>query len=179
MASILESLTEQLTITEYGDWLVFVERLDQAVRSGCVRKVPVIKQVWARDEEWFLDPATGKIYVYAPPNPPSLPIWERVDVLRRDGMPDAPPLSIFKTGPITVMMAHVMKLRLEALVSRGLAEELPAPVAVPQSKDRTEKWYKDMVSNVVYRLSEYYSLHDADDLRWEVVPQALLNAKIQ
>ncbi|MGO9085302.1 MAG: hypothetical protein ACLQBK_08760 [Candidatus Sulfotelmatobacter sp.] len=179
MAGTLESLTDQLTIAEYRDWLVFVERLSNAVRAGSVRKVPVLKPVWAKSEEWFLDPESGEVYVYAPPNPPSLPIWERVVVLTHLEASDPAPLSIFKVGSITVMTAHIMTLKLEDLVSRGLAEELPVPVEVPRSRDRSEKWYKDKVSNVVYRLSEYYGLEDADDIRWEVVPQALLHGKMQ
>jgi len=44
MASILESLTQGLKITEYTDWLIFVERLNEAVRAGRARKVPVLKR---------------------------------------------------------------------------------------------------------------------------------------
>jgi hypothetical protein len=61
MAGILDSLTHKLTITEYSDWLIFVERLNEAVRAGRVRRVPVVKRVWSSDEEWFLDPETGEI----------------------------------------------------------------------------------------------------------------------
>ena len=171
MPGILDLLTHELAITEYSDWLIFVERLNNAVKSGRVRRVPVVKPVWGKSEEWFLDPEIGEVYAYFPPNPPVLPIWKKVDVLKHLEAPDPPPLSGFKLGQITPMTAHIMKMSLEALVGRGLAEELPLPVEVPRSKDRTEKWYKDRVSNVVYRLSEYYGLHDADDIRWEVVPK--------
>jgi hypothetical protein len=170
MAGILESITEGLTITEYSDWLIFVERLNDAVQAGRVRRVPVLKSVWGRSEEWFLDSETGEMYAYFPPNPPVLPRWKKVDVLKHLEAHDPPPLSVFKVGQISVMTAHIMKMSLEALVSRGLAEELPVPVEVPRSRDRTERWYRDNVSNVVYRLSEYYGLHDADDIRWEVIP---------
>jgi hypothetical protein len=180
MASVLESLTDGLTITEYSDWLIFVERLDEAVRTERVRKVPVLKPVWGSNEEWFLDPETGEIYAYLPPDSPVLPRWRRVDVLKHmEPSPEPPPLSVFKVGPMTVMMAHVMKMSLEAIVARGLASELPVPAEVPRSKDGTERWYRDHVSNVVYRLIEYYPLKGADNIRWEVVPQALLHGKIQ
>jgi hypothetical protein len=179
MSGILGSLTEGLKLTEYQDWLTLVERLNSAVQSGQVRKVPVLKMVWSRVEEWFFDPESEEVYVYAPPNPPSMPIWEKVDVLEHLEKPDPPPLSVFKIGQMSVMTGYIMKMSLQALVRRGLAEELPVPAAVPQSKDRTEKWYKDTVSNVVYRLSEYYGLQDPDDIRWEVVPQELLKAKVQ
>jgi hypothetical protein len=179
MAGILESLTQGLRITEYADWLILVERLNAAVRAGRARSIPVLKLVWSRDEEWFLDPESEEVYVYAPPNPPSMPRWQKVDVLKHLEASDPPPLSVFKVGQMSVMAAHIMKMSLEAILARGLAEELPVPAEVPRSRDRTEKWYKDKVSNVVYRLSEYYGLHDADDIRWEVVPQTLLHRRIQ
>lgn len=179
MASTLELLTRGLTITEYPDWVKFVERLNEAVRAGHVRKVPVLKPVWGKREQWFLDPQTDEVYVYVEPNPPGMPIWERVDVLRHLEAPDPAPLSGFKVGPITVMMAHVMKLNIESLIGRGLVEALPTPETALVTKDRTERWYRDRVSNVVYRLSEYYPLKGADDIRWEVVPQAKLAGKIQ
>jgi hypothetical protein len=179
MSGILESLTDGLTITDYPDWQIFVERLKEAVRTGRLRKVPVLKPVWGPSEEWFLDPETGEVYVYAAPNPPAMPRWQEIDVLKHLEAPDPPPLSVFKVGPITVMTAHIMKMSLEGIVARGLAEELPVPAEVPRSKDGTERWYKDNVSNVVYRLIEYYPLKGADDIRWEVVPQALLHGKIQ
>jgi hypothetical protein len=180
MSSVLESLIEGLNFTEYQDWLTFVQRLAEATRTGRVRKIPVLKPVWSRSsEEWFLDPETSQVYVYVPPNAPSMPIWEKVDVLRHLDAEDPPPLSVFKLGQMTVMTAYIMKMSLEDLVRRGLAEELTVPAGVPRSKDKTERWYRDKVSNIVYRLSEYYGLKDADDMRWEVVPQAELGGKIQ
>ena len=175
----LGSLTLGLTITEHSDWLIFTDRLTQAVQTGRARNVPVLKPVWGDSEEWFLDPETSEVYAYVPPDPPGMPKWEKVDVLKRLETPDPPPLSVFKVGKISVMTAHIMKMSLEALVGRGLAVELPVPVGVPRSRDKSEKWYKDRVSNVVYRLSEYYGLKDADDIRWEVVPQSELSGKTQ
>jgi hypothetical protein len=179
MAGILKSLTHGLTITEYSDWLTFVERLSEAVRAGHVGKIPVLKPLWGgSSEEWFLDPENSEVYFYVPPDP-GMPKWEKVDVLKHLGTSGPPPLSVFKNGPVTVMMAHIMKMSLDAIAGRGLAEELPVPVHVPRSKNGTERWYKDNVSNVVYRLIEYYPLKGADDIRWEVVPQALLHGQIQ
>ncbi|HEY1800218.1 MAG TPA: hypothetical protein VGG46_04715 [Terriglobales bacterium] len=180
MASILESLTRELSIRKYADWLIFVARLNEVVCSGRVRKVPVLKRVWSDYEEWFLDPETGEIYVYCSPDSPSLPIWERVDVLKHlEETPDPAPLSVFKTGQITVMTAHIMKLNLESLVASGLVETLTPPPGVTMSGRGTEKWFRDNVSNVIYRLREYYGLEDADDIRWEIVPQNELSGKIQ
>jgi len=180
MASILESLAEGLTIAKYSDWVTFAERLDRAVRSGRVREIPVLKPVHGAGTayKWFLDPETDEVYGYVLPNPPVYPRWEKVDVLKQLEASDPAPLSGFKTGPITVMMAHIMKLSIEALVARGLVEALPTPASAPRSKDRTERWYKDRVSNVVYRLSEYYPVKGADEIRWEVVPQAELSRTV-
>jgi hypothetical protein len=46
-------------------------------------------------------------------------------------------------------------------------------------KHETERRFRDMESNIVYRLMEYYGLREPDDIRWEVVPQAEINPKIQ
>jgi len=94
VAGILESLTLGLTITHHSDWLTFVARLDRAIHSGRVRKVPVLKPVWGgKSEQWFLDPEDGEVYFYVPPNPPTLPRWEKVDVLKHleaGGWPNLP-----------------------------------------------------------------------------------------
>jgi hypothetical protein len=179
MSSILESLTDGLTIGEYPDWVKFVERLKEAVRTEEVRRVPVLKPVWSKTEQWFLDPKTGVVYVYVEPDSPVLPKWEKVDVLSHLEAPDPAPLSGFKVGPITVMMAHVMRLNIETLIARGLVEPLPTPPNVPASIDGTQRWYRDRVSDVVYRLCEYYPPKGPDDIRWEVVPQSELSGKIQ
>jgi hypothetical protein len=84
VASILESLTANLTITEHADWEQFVQRLNHLVQTGRVRKVSAMKRLRADDEEWYLDPETGEVYVYGPPDWPFLPTWERVDLLRPD-----------------------------------------------------------------------------------------------
>jgi hypothetical protein len=181
MAGTLESLTDGLTITRYPDWLTFIERLDGAVRSGRVREIPVLKAIKGAGPwyKWFLDPETGEIYAYSAPNPPVYPRWEKVDVLREPEVPNPAPLSRFKIGPMKVMMAHFMKQQIKALVARGLVEVLPTPPSASTSKDETQAWYRDRVSNVVYRLIEIYPLKGADDIRWEVVPQAELSGKIQ
>jgi hypothetical protein len=178
MASILEFITDGLKITHYSDWVTFLERLDCAVRSGRVREIPVLKRP-SKGYHWFLDSETGEVYGYVEPNPPVLPSWEKVEVLADPEPPNPAPLSGIKIGPMTVMMGYFLKQQIGALVARGLVEVLSTPPAALTSKDRTENWYRDRVSNVVYRLSEYYPLKGADDIRWEVVPQAELSGKIQ
>ena len=84
MASILTSLTANLTITEHSDWEQFVQRPNRLVQAGHVRRISAMKRLRADNEEWYLDPGTGEVYVYAPPDWPFLPTWERVDVLGAD-----------------------------------------------------------------------------------------------
>lgn len=180
MASILEKLTENLTISKYDDWAVFAERLEKAINSGLIRKVPVLKPVWSRWEEWYLEVGTGEICAYYPPDDRGNPLWRRLDVIAHLEAPDPPPpppLSIFKTGQMSVMTAHMMKLKLEELKACGLVEELPP--ASSSSEHGTVRWFKDNVSNITYRLIEYFGFKDADDMRWEIVPPNELTSIVQ
>ena len=90
MAGILESLTYNLTITEHSDWERFVQRLSHLVQTGRVRRVTPTKRLKANDEEWYLDPETGDVYVYAPPDWPFLPSWEKVDAISATSEPRQP-----------------------------------------------------------------------------------------
>jgi hypothetical protein len=84
VASILESLTDNLTITERSDWERFVQKLNHLVQTGRVRRITPAKRLKADNEEWYLDPETGEVYVYEPPDWPFLPSWQRVDVFGLD-----------------------------------------------------------------------------------------------
>jgi hypothetical protein len=144
MAGILESLTVGLTIIEYRDWQIFVERLNEAVRVGTIKEVPVLRpSSRGRGEQWFSDPTSGEIYSYIHPNPPVYPRWERVDVFELLNPTVRPPLSRFKIGAKSVMKAHVMKLQLEDFVHRGLIEELPGPFPSILRKHETERRFRD------------------------------------
>ena len=50
MAGILESLTANLTISKYGDWQIFVERLNEAIRAGTIKEVLFLGQIIADAE---------------------------------------------------------------------------------------------------------------------------------
>lgn len=178
MTGVLSSIAGGLNIKEYRDWLVFVQRLEDSVRVGRVRSIPVIKRVWSDNEQWFLDPESDEVYVYVAPNPPVLPIWEKLDVLKDLETVDPAPLSVFKVGQITPMMAHVMKINLQSLVQRGSIEELSLPSHLHIPKETSEKWYRDRISNVVYRLREHYSMEGADDIRWEIVRPTEVSGKV-
>jgi hypothetical protein len=77
--SILSSLTDNLTITERPGWDCFMEKLNDLVSAGRVRRITPMKRLLVDNEEWYLDPETGEIYVYSPPDWPFLPKWEKVD----------------------------------------------------------------------------------------------------
>jgi hypothetical protein len=94
-------------------------------------------------------------------------------------LPDPTPLSTFATGKITVIAAHVMKMKLEELVAGGLVEELSPPQSLASSRRGTERWFRDTVSNVTYCLIEYFGFTEADDMRWEVVPPAEQGGRTQ
>lgn len=78
--AILASLTANLKITDRSDWERFVKNLNDLARTGRVRRITPMKRLLSDDEEWYLDPETGEVYVYSPPDWPFLPAWEKVDV---------------------------------------------------------------------------------------------------
>jgi hypothetical protein len=180
MASVLESLTTGLTIIKYLDWQVFVERLNEAIRAGSIKEVPVLRPGYrGLGEQWFSDPTSGEIYSYIHPDAPVMPRWERVDVFSLLNPTVPPPLSMFKVGAMSVMMAHIVKLQLGDFVHRGLIEELPGPFSSMLRKHETERRFRDLESYAVYRLTEYYALSGPDEIRWEFVPPAELAGTIQ
>ncbi len=82
MRSLFESLANGLTLIDYDDWLIFDARLTELVGTGRATRVPPVKVLHMPDEEWYVDPSTGEIYVYVKPDDKILPKWERVDVFR-------------------------------------------------------------------------------------------------
>jgi hypothetical protein len=177
--AILASLASGLKLTDYTDWLTFVERLNDATKTGAARKTSVLKYLWDASEEWYVDSQNGDVYVYLPPNPPIMPKWRKLNVLEHLEAPKPTPLGGIKVGPISPMTAYIMKMSLQNLIKQGLVDEVRPPSWTLSSKDITETWYRDNVSRVVYRLIEHYGLCDADDIRWEVVPQGELSGKAQ
>ena len=65
---------------------------------------------------------------------------------------------------MSVMKAHIMKLQLKEFVHRGLIEELPGPFSSMLREHETERRFRDLESNVVYRLTEYYALSGPDEM---------------
>ena len=179
MAGILRSVTDGLTITEYEDWLIFVQRLQELVRSGRVRRVPqpVGNRRFAKEDEWYLDPETGETYVHVIPDAPVLPQWVKVDLLAPVDAPEphANDLSVIPTGKKSRLEAKSLKGILEFLVHQGAVEALD-PSNIAASGDSAEKWFKDLQTKVIYRLVER---RDGDDNRWERVPQSEVQMRVQ
>lgn len=167
------SLTDQLTITKYDDWLIFVQRLEELVKSGRARRIPPIRKVHFDDDEWYLDPETGEIYVYVEPDAPILPIWEKVDPFAQPKAPQAHPndLSVISIGKISRVEAKGIRGLMDLLIRNGVVEGL-----VPMGADSTESWYKELQTGAVYRLIESA---DGTDSRWERVPQSELQKIVQ
>jgi len=179
MAGILGSLTDALTITEYEDWLIFVQRLQELVASGRVRRIPqpVGNKRFAKEDEWYLDPDTGEAYVHIIPDAPVMPQWVKVDLLAPVETPEphANDLSVIPTGEKSRLEAKGLKGILDFLVQQGAVEALD-PSSEPTSRDSTEKWFKDLQTKVVYRLIQK---GNGDDNRWERVPQSEVQIKVR
>ena len=91
MSGVFRSVTDGLKITEYQDWLIFVQRLQDLVRSGRIRRISpsVGNHRFAKEDEWYFDPETGEAYVHVIPDAPVLPQWIQVDLLAPIGRPQA------------------------------------------------------------------------------------------
>lgn len=174
MASILDSLTDNLTITEYDDWLIFRQRLKELVRNEKIRRIaPMKSQRFGDADEWYLDPETGEIYVHGVPNAPVLPSWEKFDIVAHTQEPRPHPndLSVIPIGKTSPLIAKGIKGLMDLLIRQGAVE-----VLVPMSMDSTEHWYKELQTGIVYRLIESA---DGNEIRWEHVPQQDLQKRIQ
>jgi hypothetical protein len=177
--------SERLTFATPSDYQNFVRRLITSVDDGpfhLVRADAALEEMLA--PTWPGDSIThilqckgcGRVFELHVNTWNGRNWWKPQSI---DISPDPTPLSTFKTGPITVMAAHVMKMKLEELVAGGLVEELSPPQSLASSRRGTERWFRDTVSNVTYRLIEYFGFLDADDMRWEVVPPAEQVGRIQ
>ena len=178
--------TERLTFSTPAEYVAFVRQLVEAVnddrflvkRAACPLEALLSAPPWPTGDSIGHDLVCAgcgrgfQLYVN---------VWNGRNWWEPQSVdaPDPTPLSVFPTGQITVMKAYVMKMELEELVAKGLAEELSPPQSLASSRRGTERWFRDTVSNVTYRLIEYFGFMDADDMRWEVVPPAEQAGRIQ
>lgn len=122
------------------------------------------------DEEWYMDPSTGEIYVYVKPDDKVLPKWEPVDVFAQ---PEEERIREFGLDAIPVKKmnrpeAESLKEILKVLVRHGVAEVVDPPSSLPvASSEGTQSWYRDPQTKAVFRLVE--GLGDESN-RWERVP---------
>jgi hypothetical protein len=175
MASILNSITDGLAITKYKDWTVFVQRLEELIRAGHIRKIePLDTKQFLRGDEWYLDPESGEIYVHGLPNAPLLPRWTKVDPFASPPPRESPPndLSAIPVGAKDRLETKGIKGILDFFVIQGGAVVIP-PVNTSISAIN-ETWYRDIRTDVIYRLVETTD----GESRWERVPQSELQAKL-
>jgi hypothetical protein len=175
MSGVLHEITAGLKISNYRDWLIFDQRLKELVRSGRVKRVPTLRKIHFKDDEWYLDPSTGEIYLYVRPDPPILPIWEAVDVFEAPMAPEPHPnnLSVIPIGKTSLFETKGIRALMDLLVRQGTVEKL-VPFNAPAGS--VENWYKEVQTGTVYRLVESA---DGSDNRWERVPQSELNRIVQ
>ncbi len=89
MAGILASVTDNLEIAQYDDWLVFVERLKKLLADGRVRRIdPLPTHLYSKEDEWYFHLEMGEIYVHVIPEAPRLPKWAKFDVFAATRVPE-------------------------------------------------------------------------------------------
>jgi len=170
MQSLFESLPNGLTLSNYDDWLSFDARLSELVRTGQARRVQALRVLHMPDEEWYVDPSTGEVYVYVKPDDKILPKWEPVDVFAQSEKERnrEPGLSAIPVKKMNCSEAASLKEILKVLVRHGVAEVLDRPNTIPAvSPESAETWYRDIQTKAVFRLVE--STGD-ESSRWEKVP---------
>jgi hypothetical protein len=178
--------TERLTFKTPAEYVEFVSQLVVAVnahrfsvkRADCPLEALLLSPPWPEGQgdgvahDLVCDGCSREFHLY-------VNIWNGRNWWEPQSEgPDPTPLSVFKTGQIAVMTAHLIKMKLEELIVNGLAEEL-SPPKVWHRQGETERWFRDTVSNVTYRLIEYFGFMDADNMRWEVVPPTEQGGRIQ
>jgi len=147
MPRLFESLTDDLTISHYDDWLLFDQRLAELVRCGQAKRVLSSRVIHLQDEEWYLDPISGDVYVYVRPDDKILPKWERVDVFAQPEEQGRyqTGLGAIPTGRIDRASATSLKTILNVLLRHGKVEMVsPAPPStVAGLPGFAETWYSD------------------------------------
>jgi hypothetical protein len=175
----LDSILNGLTISKRADWLVFVQRLEELVRSGRARRISPLWRALAQGEEWYLDTDSGEVYVYLSPDAPILPIWEKVDVFSKPEAPESHEsgLGAIPTARMSRPETESLKEILKVLVRHGVAEVLDPPSSVPvASSEGAQSWYRDSQTKAVFRLVEGPG---DENSRWERVPANQKEVAIQ
>ncbi|MGB9415879.1 MAG: hypothetical protein WCB58_06130 [Acidobacteriaceae bacterium] len=154
MQQSFASLAGGLDLKAYKDWLVFDQRLKTLVREGQARRVPASRRVYAYYEEWYLNEASGELYLYLPPDEKIRARWEPVDALAPEREEESHPsgLAAIPIRQMSSIQRDSLKQMLILLVANGVAMVVECPKAA--SIEGTETWYKDAKSQIAYRLVE-------------------------
>jgi hypothetical protein len=169
------SLVEGLDLRAYKDWVVFDQRLKAFIREGQARRIPALKMIYGPDQEWYLNESSGEIYVYGPPDEKIVAIWEPVDVFALKNKEEAPPsgLAAIPIRQMSSVQKESLKQMLTLLVAHGVAVVVERPKAA--SINGTETWYRDVQSQIAYRLLEK---SDGSSI-WERAPSSFEEGAIQ
>ena len=148
------TVLDGLDITKYDDWVVSDERIRHLVKTCALRKIQPLKIVHVKSEEWYLESATGDIYVYVQPDDKILPAWEKIDVFSTEDGNDknvlTAGLKIIRTGTIDRPTFLTINLVLQELIKKGEVEIIRAPKAFDEN---SETYYREVKTETIYRLA--------------------------
>jgi hypothetical protein len=180
----VDSILDGLDLSGYQGWKAFAERLDKLIAAGCLRKIPALKGKPHAYEEWYVEDKTGNIFIYRPPEDRPTTIWEKVDLFAPEPElePERPSRNVLEldlrdvpVGPRSRREALSLLTCLFMLIGFGKIETVDRPFpAVPG--ERTETWFRDPRSGIVYKLVEG---DGEDDSFWGPVPPHELHVKAQ
>jgi hypothetical protein len=175
MQQSFASLADGLDLKAYKDWVVFDQRLKTLIREGHARRVPASRRIYAFYEEWYLNDASGELYVYLPPDEKIRARWEPVDVFapRREEEFHPSGLAAIPIRQMSSIQKESLKQMLTLLVAHGVAAVVERPKAA--SIEGAETWYRDVQSQTVYRLVE----KPDGSSRWERAPSNSKEESIQ
>jgi hypothetical protein len=148
------TVLDGLDITKYDDWVILDERIRQLVKTCALRKIQPLRIVHVKSEEWYLESATGDIYVYVQPDDKILPVWEKIDVFFIEGGSDknvlTAGLKIIRTGNIDRPTFMAIHLVLQELIKKGEVEIIRAPRVFDEN---SEAYYREVKTKMIYRLA--------------------------
>jgi hypothetical protein len=174
MKSTAASVTNDIDIRKYEDWVTFEKRINSLVDAGHLRRIAALRTLHVRDEEWFLEPISGDVYVYVRPDDKILPTWEKVDIFAPTVAEESKDirvagLKIIPTGEINSQTAIGLRWVLSILVKEGKLEIIPTTTTTSlnqESSGNAETWYREFATGDVYRLIERDRL---DRSFWELL----------
>jgi len=180
------SILHGLNIRDLGDWENFAQRLEALVSSGGLRSIPPPQgQSSFYGEHWYLEEETGDIYFYREPGERNSAEWAKADPFEKREEFRATPwrggnvlqldLGDMPVGQMDRGKALSLLTRLFMLIGAGKIETADRPFP-PAPGEKTETWFRDPRSGIVYKLVEG---DGEDDSFWGPVPLHELHMKAQ